>query len=541
MEVLTVKNLSFTYAPLEERALIDINFSVKRGDFVTICGSTGSGKSTLLRMLKKELLPEGKLEGEVLFMGKKLEDLSDLDSAYKIGYVMQRPEQQIVTDKVWHEMAFGLENLGIPNAEIHRKVAEMASYFGIEDWFDKKTDELSGGQKQLLNLASIMVMNPEVLILDEPTAQLDPVAATDFLETVGRLNRDLGITVILVEHRLTEAIPLSTKLLALESGKIISYGDPYEVCNALRNHESLLEAMPSAVRLYNHFPVGESCPLTVREGNEWIKSNFTDNTKDSEHTPYILSEAPALELKDVWFKYGRNYPDVMKGTNLTVFEGEIFCLLGGNGSGKSTTLKNAAGLLRPYHGDIKVFGKRLSEYKNNSLYQGTLSLLPQDVQSVFMCNTVREELKDAMDTVDTLPYDLTPYMDRHPYDLSGGQQQLVALAKVLATNPRLILLDEPTKGIDSHSKIGLMKILRELRDRGMTIVMVTHDVEFAAEISDRCAMYFRGEVTSMDEPWIFFSENNFYTTEINRMTRGYFNGCVTYKDAIKILELNKLQ
>ena len=546
MEVLNVKNLNFKYALGNANVLSDITFAINKGDFAIICGNTGSGKSTLLRMLKKELIPEGKLSGEVLFEGTKIENLSDEQSACAIGYVMQNPEQQIVTDKVWHELAFGLENLGTPNEEIRRKVAEMASYFGIEAWFEKATNELSGGQKQLLNLASIMVMNPDLLILDEPTSQLDPVAAADFLETVGRLNRDMGVTIVLVEHRLEYAIPLANKMIVLEEGTLLDIGSPRDVCSRLSTHPTLVEAMPSAIRLYSELTKKKAyednasdndCPLTVREGNNWIKKHFKNDIKDTYHMPYILTDTPVLELKDVWFRYGRNLPDVMRGTNLTIFDGEIFCILGGNGSGKSTTLANASGLLRPYSGEIKVFGKSIFDYKNESLYKNCLALLPQDVQTLFLHNTVRDELCDAGSVLEELPYDLTPYLDQHPYDLSGGQMQLVALAKVLSKKPRLLLMDEPTKGIDAHSRIGLMNVLRKLRDNGMTIVMVTHDVEFAAEISDRCAMFFRGEVTSVDVPWVFFSENNFYTTAINRMSRDYYKDCILLDDAVKMCSM----
>lgn len=534
MEILNVRNLNFKYALGKTEALKDVSFSVNEGDFLAICGPTGCGKSTLLKMIKRELTPNGEKTGEILFGGVPLEKLDDKVSASGIGYVMQRPEQQLVTDKVWHELAFGLENMNIPQDTIRRRVSEMASYFDIEDWFEKGVDELSGGQKQLLNLAAIMVMQPLILILDEPTSQLDPIAASDFLETVKKLNREMGLTVILVEHRLEEVVPMANKLMVMENGKLLYLDSPKAVCEKLEHRPDLLEAMPASVKLYNEFETHDECPLTVLEGRKWIEHNFTNETEEEIKESYTHQDEIALSLDDIWFRYSKNAKDVLKGTKLDVYKGEIFCILGGNGSGKTTTLSVASGINKPYNGKIKIFGKDIKEYKGQSLYNECLSLLPQDVQTVFLKNTVREELSDAKEVLPSLPYSLDHLMDKHPYDLSGGEQQLVALAKILAAKPKLLLLDEPTKGIDAHAVSGIIEVLKALKNQGITIIMVTHDVEFAARVADRCAMFFRGEVTSVNTPKEFFAENNFYTTAINRITRGYFKKCITLDDAINV-------
>ncbi|HOP11589.1 MAG TPA: ATP-binding cassette domain-containing protein [Oscillospiraceae bacterium] len=539
MEILAVKNLSFSY-PLkadshsEKKALENLSFSVEKGDFTVICGATGSGKTTLLRMLKRELTPLGEKSGTVEYYGTPLEDLDEKTAACKIGFVMQRPEQQLVTDKVWHELAFGLENMGLPQQMIRRRVAEMSSYFGIEDWFGQDVSELSGGQKQLLNLAAVMVMQPDVLILDEPTAQLDPIAASDFIGTLQKLNRELSLTIILVEHRLEDVIPVCDKLLVLEKGKILDYGTARKVAENMRAYPAILEAMPAAVRLYHQLDVVSPCPLTVREGRRLIEEHFDHKIKAKEQGEYGHKEDPALEFSDVWFRYARELPDVLHGLDFTVYSGELFCILGGNGSGKTTALGAAAGLNRFYAGNVKVFGKKLKEYINQSLYRDCLALLPQDVQTVFLRNTVKEELAEVGGDEIELPYDLAPLMNQHPYDLSGGEQQLVALAKVLATKPKLLLLDEPTKGLDAYAKNGIIKVLKKLQASGVTIVAVTHDVEFAAQCADRCALFFQGEITSIDTPAKFFAENTFYTTAANRMTRGYYDGVVTVDDAVSL-------
>ena len=539
MAILAVEDLTFTYPLGTEPALRDVSFRVERGDFMAVCGATGSGKSTLLRLLKRELAPNGTRLGRVLYEDTPLEDLPEAVTACRLGFVMQRPEQQLVTDKVWHELAFGLENMALPTPVIRRRVSEMACYFGIEDWFEKSVAELSGGQKQLLNLAAVMVMQPDVLLLDEPTAQLDPIAASDFIATLSKLNRELGLTILLVEHRLEEVIPASTKLLALEDGRVLACGETRATAEALRHNEALGQSMPTAVRLYSALGTPGACPLTVREGRQFIESHFDRRVTALPEEPEPRGGETALEFRDVYFRYRRDLPDVLRGLSFTVRQGEIFTILGGNGSGKSTTLAAAAGLNRIYAGSIRVFGKKLQDYHGSSLRLGCLALLPQDVQTVFLRNTVGEELAEVGADPAGLPFDLTPLLGKHPYDLSGGQQQLVALAKILAAKPRLLLLDEPTKGLDAYARRRIVAILRSLRDGGMTIVLVTHDVEFAALCADRCAMFFRGEITSGGTPRAFFSGNSFYTTAANRMTRGWFDNAVTLEDTVALCRQNE--
>ena len=534
MEILKIQDLTFTYPLCNSPAVKDVSFEIKKGEFVVLCGATGSGKSTLLRLCKREIAPLGEKFGCIMYKNTPTEQLSKTDSACSIGFVAQDPEHQIVTDKVWHELAFGLENMGLSQNVIARRVAEMASYFGIEHWYEKSVSELSGGQKQLLNLAAVMAMNPDVLILDEPTAQLDPIAASDFITTLKKLNNDFSLTVIIAEHRLEELIPICDRLIVLENGKLLDNGAPREVIANLESDNDLLRMMPTAARLCHALSGGGTCPLTAKEGREFIEQNYSNQIRSLDTVKYTHKDRPALEFRDVYFRYERESTDILQGVNFTVYENEIFCILGGNGSGKTTSLNAAAGLLKPYSGNIRVFGKKLKEYKNQSLYRECISLLPQDVQTIFLKNTVREELCDAKADFNSLPFDISRLYDKHPYDLSGGEQQLVALSKVLATKPKLLLMDEPTKGLDANKKADMIEILKKLKNSGVTVVIVTHDVEFTAMCADRCALFFRGQIISDGVPDEFFSENNFYTTAASRISKDYYDRAVTVERIVEL-------
>lgn len=513
MALLEIKNLNFGYAN-SGTIIKDISLEIDEGDFVVLCGPTGSGKTTLLKLLKPELTILGKKEGEILFNGKSVDALTPSESS-AIGFVQQNTEHQTVTDKVWHEVAFGMENLGFSQPEMRRRLAEIMAYFGIDDIFEKNTAELSGGQKQIVALASVIVMNPKVLILDEPTSQLDPVAAGEFFSTVKKLNDELGLTIIITEHRLENVVPLCNKLCVIDEGKITAFGEVRDTIEKLRG-TPLMDAMPGAARLFDVFDKKGKMPLTVREGKNYIRDNNI-RLSPIEINEGSESSAPALTVKNACFRYSREGADILCSTNLQVNEKEIFCILGANASGKTTLLKAVSGLAPVYSGKIEIFGKNINKYKNQSLYNNCVALLPQNAESVFIRNTLREELQEVNADFDIIPYDLSYAADTHPYDLSGGEQQLAALAKVLASKPRLLLLDEPTKGLDCSAKKIICNVLKKLKEEGMTIIAVTHDVEFAAMCADRAAMFFRGDVTSIEAPHVFFPQNIFYTTSINKI------------------------
>ena len=543
-----IKDLTFSYASAKGRhSLENVSLTIEQGEFLVLCGKSGSGKSTLLRQLKTVLTPNGKRTGEILFRGVPLKQVSDREQSEKIGFVMQNPDDQIVTDKVWHELAFGLESLGCDQKTMRGRVAEMACYFGIQDWFHRDVATLSGGQKQLLNLASIMAMQPEVLILDEPTSQLDPIAASDFLNTVRKINTELGTTVIITEHRLEDIFPYADRAVVMEKGRVIADDTPGKVGQLLFEQANpMFAAMPTPVRVYyGAGGTGES-PLTVRQGRSWLSRRFPNRPeKDAVAAPPLPEEVkdPALVLKELWFRYEKDSPDILRGVSAEIPSGSLYAILGGNGAGKSTTLKAISGICRPYRGKVTLFGKPVDKYKSSELFHGCLAMLPQDPKSLFVKKTVREDLsemtkdKSSIERIAAL-CQITELLDSHPYDLSGGEQQRAALAKVLLTNPRLLLLDEPTKGIDSFFKETFAGILADLKKQGITIVMVSHDVEFCARYADVVSMFFDGQILTTDTPRRFFGSNSFYTTAAHRMSRHIFHMAVTVDDVLTLCREN---
>lgn len=546
MEILSIKDLTFSYPNKENFALQNVNLSINSGDFVVVCGQSGSGKTTLLRMLKKEIAPYGEKQGAVFYKGEDVKKLDDKISAQKIGFVFQKPDQQIVTDKVWHELAFGLESLGYDSDYIRLRVGEMANYFGITSLFRKKTTELSGGQKQLMNLASVMAMSPDVIILDEPTSQLDPITANDFITTLKKINDELGLTVIIIEHRLQEVFPIADKVAVMEDGKVICYDTPRNVCEKLSNHP-MSQGFPSAVRIWQKSGSKGECPLTVKEGRNFINSNFSERKLPLRNT--IPNTEDIITLKDVFFRYEKGGNDILSGTNLSIKKGEHFCILGGNGSGKTTTLKILAGLLKPYRGKVIIDNNKMTKKTTADFNRLGVAMLPQNPESVFLksrviddytelCKIKGIEKSDYEDKINPVAEKLgiKDLLENHPYDLSGGEIQKCALGKVLISEPKILLLDEPTKGVDAYSKIALSKILQEIKSDGVTIITVTHDVEFASIVADRCGLFFDGEVLSSLVPQEFFSNNNFYTTASSRISRDKFANAVTVDDVVSLIK-----
>lgn len=608
VDAVNIVDLEFSYPNASIPSVNGISLSLEKGSFTCICGPSGCGKTTLLRNLKPSITPHGMRRGEIKILGKSVESFEGRpgEEAQTIGYVLQNPENQIVTDKVWHELAFGLENLGLPTETIRLRIAEIASFFGIQSWFDKDVSELSGGQKQLLNLAAVMVMQPEILILDEPTSQLDPIAAVDFLDAVKKINNDIGTTVIITEHRLDNVVSMSDRLIVMDSGKILVNDEPYNAVFRLAeiNHPMFL-AMPNPAQAYrsalaflkgdksligdanflnrengtesqirdvNHLkhmeklessigdvncvnhanraessigdveysaqvkkdesPIGDvpdiqkyRMPLNVREGRQWLDCVMNGipvrYARMEKEKAYDTSKIK-LSTTDLWFRYEKNGRDIIKGLTFKVYDGEILAIIGGNGTGKTTLLSVLAGMRRAYRGKYKINGNRTA-------------LLPQNPQSLFVCDTVKEELLEAFEGTSIQKseqniriqeiaefLEIDTLMDKHPYDISGGEQQRVALGKVLLLEPDLLLMDEPTKGLDNLLKMKFGELLKRLASNGRTLIFVSHDIEFCSRFANRCIMFFDGGISGEGTPRKLFSGNNFYTTAANRMARSYF-------------------
>lgn len=577
MAAIQVRNLSFTYPSSDRKALDHVSFDVNHSEFVVLCGKSGCGKSTLLRHLKKNLTPYGEVSGKVLYSGQDVTELDDRINAAEIGFVQQNPDNQLVTDKVWHELAFGLESLGLDNQSIKRRVAEMASFFDIQTWFRKNVSELSGGQKQLLNLASIMVMQPKVLILDEPTSQLDPIAASEFLKTVYRINRELGTTVIISEHRLEELFTMADKVMVMDKGRLIACDEPWNIANYLggeteEERHPMFYGMPSVMKIYSAgraagvpcFMRGgkEFSPLTIRDGRLWLEQIMENaGVPEADSIPWHKparqtkqnkkadTSEEIITIKNLWFRYSKDSGDVLRGLNIGVDKGELFCLLGGNGVGKSTTLKAISGNVTAQSGSIIVDGLKVKKENFKELFHNRLAMLPQNPQALFTEITVEEELMEALYSADFSDDEKAVRIDEmlermeiahlrcsHPYDLSGGEQQRLALGKILLLEPKILLLDEPTKGLDPFFKITLAGVLKKLTAEGVTIFMVSHDVEFCAEYADRCAMFFDGDIVSVGTPKEFFAGNSFYTTSANRIARKWLPEAVTWEEVAKWAE-----
>lgn len=608
METIRFSNISFRYPLAENDALKNINLSVKESEFMVLCGKSGCGKTTLLRHMKKNMMPYGNLSGDILYRGCDLAELGDRESTSEIGYVQQNPDNQLVTDKVWHELAFGLESLGCDNYTIKRRVSEMASYFDIQTWFRKDVSKLSGGQKQLLNLASIMAMQPKLLVLDEPTSQLDPIAASEFLRTIYKINRDLGTTVILSEHRLEEAFTMADRVAVMDEGKIVALDSPrriggflsgrkavgnhgisaepekneskgydndethdragFKSCDSAQNCHPMFYGLPTVTKIFHSTLKSAGCgnnltentlksplesPLTIREGRLWIKDmveksgrvfnsrygkySGLENVEEAEkrkERKYTEGDC-VIDISGLWFRYDQRSQDILRDLNLKVEKGELFCILGGNGVGKSTALKAISNVVKAQRGKVSVSGKQ--------------AMLPQNPQALFTEISVEDELMEGLHYEEGSDEDkvgkvlemleimeISHLRKSHPYDLSGGEQQRLALGKVLLLNPDVILMDEPTKGLDPFFKISLAGIFKKLTAKGKTLLMVSHDIEFCAQYGDKCAMFFDGNIVSQGSPKEFFSGNNFYTTAANKISREYIPEAITWEEVARWAE-----
>lgn len=557
--VLSCEHVSFCYPRQTDNAIEDISFSIGEAEFVVLCGQSGCGKTTLLRHFKKNQIPFGTGSGKLYYRGSDLETMDDRESAARIGFVGQNPDTQLVTDKVWHELAFGLENLGVPGEQIRRRTAEIAQYFGMESWFRRPVSELSGGQKQLLNLASVVIMQPDVLLLDEPTAQLDPIGTGRFLDTLRRLNRDLGTAVLLSEQRLEEVVPMADRVLIMHQGHLVADAVPGQCAAKLeayeRDHNEALpiaSAMPVAVRVWKacHYRDEANSPVSIRQGKSWLADHVRKTGQPGEpiksavsdrhpcHTAKRAVSETALFVDRLCFGYQKDQR-VLEDFTMRVPKGMLYAVVGGNGSGKSTALKAIMGICKPRRGNVKAAGKiRFLAQNPKSLF--TELTAAEELMAMLLPENGGAGLKEADRTQrvgEMLSYlELTAQREQNPMDLSGGQQQRLALGKLLLTEPDILLLDEPTKGLDGAFKEKLAELLKDLCSKGKTVVLVSHDMEFCARYADQCGLLFDGQLISEGETRAFFRENVFYTTAAQRMSRGVCGDCLLAEDIVRALQ-----
>ncbi len=540
MALIDIKNLSFRY-PNGAQALSYITLSVSRGEFLVLFGASGCGKTTLLKHLKPALTPHGERQGDILFNGQAIESLSDREQAERIGFVMQDPFSQSVTDRVWHEIAFTLENLSVPSASIRLRVAEMAEFFSMREWFSRPIQKLSGGQVQLVNLASVMAAQPDVLVLDEPTAQIDPIAATEFLGALRRLNREMGTTIILCEHRLEEALTICDRAIMLSHGRIAADEPPNLLAQTLdKRHDPGFLSMPTPVRVFSGLrdilPEGTACPTTIRDCARLVEREFTgsDDTASNDTSKESNKKAPSrLSARGVWFRYEKHSDDVFRELDIEIPAGCIYSVMGSNGAGKSTMLSILSGELTPYRGAVLSRGKRTK--KRGGMFPYVFRL-PQEPNTMFLHNTCGEELlslgdeEKASQVAELMELDFP--LDAHPYDLSGGQAQRLAIAKALMLSPEVLLLDEPTKGMDGAFKKRFGELLRSLKASGVTIVIASHDTDFCAQYSDICALCFDKRITASGSTHEFFSQLSFYTTAANKIAKSVFKNAITVDEVV---------
>ena len=604
MALIEFNNFSFAYmnsdgTESEVKSLDSINLEIDYGDFVLLCGPSGCGKTTLLTNLKKELMPAGRRSGEIKFNGTRIIDMDEISSACDIGYLFQNPDSQIVTDTVIQEIAFPLENIGLPTEEIRNRISEIVAFFGINDILHKNVNELSGGQKQLVNLCSLLVLRPQVLLLDEPMSQLDPIASYEFLSIVRRLNEEFSITVIMSEHKADSIFPFIDKAVFLKEGKIEFVDNAHNICSEVIDDEIFENYLPAVTKIYNSLSVRYpsliklNTPLSIREGRRCLNtihddlikiSNSDANSNNLNHDNLHITNKKyhsqeksgildkislrgnrnaLINMNGIYFAYEKENL-ILKNVDFELEKGDFVSLIGGNGVGKSTFLQLLVGILKPIKGKVKYKkGIKLAYVHQNPMihfskdnvkeeflesilesnllnnsdvsfnkesYEKLLKMsneefIESDVLNGLEFDSIEFKFKELIEF-----FDICDLIDKHPYDCSGGEQQKIVIVKALLQNADVLVLDEPTKGLDPISSKNLANILNSLRDNGITILMTSHDLDFVANNCKRCLMLFDKDIQIDDDPKVIFAENNFYTTFVNRMVKDYVPEIVTLDD-----------
>ncbi|MDR3290644.1 MAG: ATP-binding cassette domain-containing protein, partial [Methanobrevibacter sp.] len=525
MALVKFKDFSFKYQ--EKKILSNINLEVEEGDFLLFCGPSGSGKTTLLSNVKKELMDDGECDGEVTFDSVNIKDLDDKQSASDIGFLFQNPDNQLVTDTVIQEIAFPLENIGMKTEDIRNRVAEMTAFFGIDKLLYKNVNELSGGQKQLVNLCSLLVLKPKLLLLDEPTSQLDPIASYDFLTMLRRLNEEFSITIMISEHKTDNIFPFVDKVVFLEDGIIKYSNQTHDIIEKVMNDKLFNYYLPDVSKIIfllhekYHELKDDKIAISIREGIKALNKidkleSYPKKEKSALDGTYpFFNNEELIVSKGIYFAYTKEYI-LLKDIYLSIKSGEFISIIGGNGTGKTTFLQLIAGLLKPLKGKIS----RKKGIKIAYLYQNPIIHFSKE--------TVKEELllddeKDLnSDTINLIEFfNVSHLISQNPYDCSGGEQQKIAIIKMLIKKPDVLVLDEPTKGLDPISKSNLGDKLKVLQESGLTIIMTSHDLSFVANYCKRCVMIFDGGIHVDNNPKEIFADNNFYTTFVNRLIKDY--------------------
>jgi len=541
-----IQDLTYYYPDKEDPALKKVNLKIEEGEFILVTGGSGSGKSSLARSLAG-LIPDfygGKIGGKVLYRGLDIRDMDRRKIAGNIGIVFQDPEKQLVMNSVEAEIVFGLENIGLDYKEMVRRLAEMIGFLNLSEIKDKFTGTISGGQKQKVVIASVLAMRPDVLILDEPTSQLDPANADEILKLVRSLNEE-GITVILIEQRLERCFSYADRVIVFDRGELQKSGTPKEIaCWGLDNN---INNIPPVAKFFTMCKA-PLIPLDIKEGRFFLKNHLTGRTfsfvrqADKKLEKQICSgQDEVFELKDLWF----SYPDgkaALQDINFTAKKGEIVAILGENAAGKTTLLKILSGLIKPGRGSVKVLGNDPNKFKAKDIAEA-IGYLPQNTDEYFFYETVEEEIglsknnprakDDKLVEYAIGELRIKEYFQYNPRELSAGERVRVALASVLAGRPALLLLDEPTRGIDCNFKNDLGRLLLSYSESGTAVIIVTNDIEFAAEYAQRVILMFDGRIAGDGTKHEILDGSIFFSPQMNRLFRGYKKNILTVREALE--------
>jgi energy-coupling factor transport system ATP-binding protein len=535
--LINISDLTFYYGGAAEPALRGVNLEIEDGEFVLVTGPSGGGKSSLCRCLNG-LIPHfygGMIAGRVKVQGLDVVEHSTKEMATRVGMVFQDPENQLVAMDVEREIAFGLENLGFPRDVISKRMEESLDTLGISGLRYRPVHELSGGEKQKVAIASVLALHPDILVLDEPTSELDPKGAEEVVSVVERLNDELGITVILVEHRLDRVVHLVDRVIVLDKGMVLADGRPRDVLDRREVAEAGV-GVPPVIRLVQRLRDKglsiDSTPLTVKEGRSMLDGLFRDGRRSAPSRAERPKGKPVIEMDHLWHVYPQD-TTALKDVSLTICEGEFVAVMGRNASGKTTLVKHVNGLLKPTKGKVRVAGIDPE--------RATIAELARKVGFVFQnpndhlfADTVEEEIaftarnlgyrgREMSSRVDEMleRFDLVDCRRQYPRFLSGGEKQRVALASVLVAHPQVLILDEPTRGMEQRLKSELMAFLNEYRESGNTVILVSHDVETVVEHADRVILLSEGRVVVDGDKRSVLSRALLFSPQINRLVQGF--------------------